>query len=225
MKRAYNNETDRIVKPKSNAISMAKSVRTRTTSETKQDHPGRPRNEATRQAILETSLRLVHERGYGALSIEAIAREAGVGKQSIYRWWRSKGDIILEALREVSSRDLKPRKGSCLAKTLGNFLKATFHSITRKDGYGPLLRVLMAEAQRDPEFARSFRDQFIQARRSALREMLTAAQCPAPEATVDLDILIDMIFGTLWYRLLVQHAPLDSRLAREMGHLVGRLVQ
>jgi AcrR family transcriptional regulator len=59
---------------------------------------GRRRNKQCHQAILEATLKLVTERGYPAVSIEAIAAAAGVGKQTIYRWWSSKASVVFEAL-------------------------------------------------------------------------------------------------------------------------------
>ena len=56
------------------------------------------RNESARQAILAAAIALVAELGYEKASIEGIARRAGVGKQTIYRWWPSKGAVVLEAL-------------------------------------------------------------------------------------------------------------------------------
>ena len=56
------------------------------------------RNEHSRQAILAAAIALIGERGYEQVSIEAIAQRGGVGKQTIYRWWPSKGAVILEAL-------------------------------------------------------------------------------------------------------------------------------
>jgi AcrR family transcriptional regulator len=56
------------------------------------------RNEHSRQAILAAAVALIGELGYEQVSIEAIARSAGVGKQTIYRWWPSKGAVVLEAL-------------------------------------------------------------------------------------------------------------------------------
>src|SRR5688500_13972105 len=55
------------------------------------------RNEATRQAILDAAIDLVVTTGFAALSVEAIAKRAGVGKQTIYRWWPSKGAVLLDA--------------------------------------------------------------------------------------------------------------------------------
>ena len=58
---------------------------------------GRPRGEGARQAILAAALGIAAEDGYAALTVEGIAARAGVGKQTIYRWWPTKADVLLEA--------------------------------------------------------------------------------------------------------------------------------
>ena len=66
------------------------------------DAPAQPdparRNERSRRAILAAAVALIGELGYEQVSVEAIAKRAGVGKQTIYRWWPSKGAVALEAL-------------------------------------------------------------------------------------------------------------------------------
>src|SRR5436305_12562918 len=62
--------------------------------------PGRPRSESVRQSVLAAAVQLVENDGYGLLTIEGIARRAGASKQTIYRWWPSKAEIVLEALNE-----------------------------------------------------------------------------------------------------------------------------
>src|SRR5882757_8904543 len=104
------------------------------------------RSQATRQAILDAALDLVGERGYAQLSIEGIAARAGAGKQTIYRWWPSRADVVLDALLDVAaSRIAVPDEGS-LHADLNAFLAATF----RQRGQRPVLVGLMAEALLDP---------------------------------------------------------------------------
>src|SRR4051812_17961042 len=62
--------------------------------------PGRPRSEEARRAVLAASAHLVERDGYGTLTMEGIARSAGVSKQTVYRWWPSKAAVVLEALNE-----------------------------------------------------------------------------------------------------------------------------
>jgi AcrR family transcriptional regulator len=93
---------------------------------TARPHTGRRRNEAAREAVLDAALRLLTTEGYGALTVAAIAREAGVGKQTIYRWWRGRADIVLEAATELA-RTLVPEPDTgTLQGDLDAFLSATY---------------------------------------------------------------------------------------------------
>lgn len=180
--------------------------------------PGRPRSEAVRAAILEAALDELQERGYAALTVEGIAARAGAGKQTIYRWWPSKADVVLDATLEIAAQRIRTPDTGDLEADLRSFLTETF----RQHDLQPIVAALMAQAQLDPGFAESFRERFILARRAALRPVLVAARARGeigPE--VDLELLLDVVFGVLWYRLLVRHAPLDAKAARALtAHLL-----
>jgi AcrR family transcriptional regulator len=180
--------------------------------------PGRPRSEATRRAILAAAIDELTERGYSQLSIEGIAARAGAGKQTIYRWWPSKADVVLDAVLDLAAtRITVPDEGS-LHADLDAFLAATF----RQRGERPVLVGLMAEALLDPAFAVQFRDRFLFGRRDALRTVLTRASDRGEiAADVDPELLLDVVFGVLWYRLL-DHAPLDEDTGRQLATLVVR---
>src|SRR5581483_6685625 len=87
---------------------------------------GRPRSEHSHEAILDAVLRLLEAEGYGALTIEGVARHAGVGKQTIYRWWKCKAELVLEAYaNHAASKIPVPDKGN-LRGDLEAFLTASF---------------------------------------------------------------------------------------------------
>src|SRR4051794_33051020 len=182
---------------------------------------GRPRSVEARDAILAAALAELRERGYAAITIEGIAARAGVGKQTIYRWWPSKADVVLEAARVAASARIGvPDRGS-LGADLRAFLSATF----RQRDQQPVVVGLMAQALLDAEFAGKFREQFLFGRRAALRSVFERARGRGelPDA-VDVELLLDVVFGVLWYRLLIGHAPLTPRAARELAGLVERAV-
>jgi AcrR family transcriptional regulator len=111
--------------------------------------PGRPRSQDSRDAILLAATELVVEQGYAATSIEKIAQRAGVGKQTIYRGWPSKGDILLEALARKADLYIPiPDEGSWAAD-LRRILDDSFALGRRAPQIGDLLRALMVEAQLD----------------------------------------------------------------------------
>src|SRR5438874_11732549 len=111
--------------------------------------PGRPRSEATRMAIEAAALAELKERGYASLTIEGIAARAGAGKQTIYRWWQSKADVVLDAMLELAAARIKIPDTGNLQDDLRSFLSDTF----RQRGQRPVLAGLMAHAQLDPVFA------------------------------------------------------------------------
>jgi len=124
--------------------------------ETERPKVGRKRSEEARRAILTASLDLLRERGYGKVSVDAIAERAGVGKQTMYRWWRSKGDVVLEALTEEARAAIVDRDTGELEGDLRAFLAATFRALAGPRSLGPVMRGLMAEAQLDTEFGIRF---------------------------------------------------------------------
>jgi len=122
------------------------------------------RSEAARLAILDAAVALFAERGYDHLTIEGIARRAGVGKQTIYRWWPSKGDVLAEAILE--GRLLGPQReipdtGDPRAD-LAAWLIEIFTLRASADGEG-LLRSLVAASAGSAETGRRLRSEILAA--------------------------------------------------------------
>jgi len=119
---------------------------------------GPVRSEAARRAILAATAALFAEGGYDHLTIEGVARRAGVGKQTIYRWWSSKGDIIAEAILEghlLDGRRHLPDTGDARAD-LAAWLTDLFTLRASHDGEG-LLRSFVAAAAGSAETGRRLR--------------------------------------------------------------------
>jgi AcrR family transcriptional regulator len=172
---------------------------------------------AARQAILETALRLTLKNGFASLTIEEISKEARVGKPTIYRYWPSKGTIVLDALIEFGGQTLPLPTGPSLAARLESFLQALFRTLSGE--IGEILKSLMGEAQLDPTFATLFRTSFIAARRQPVLTLLSEGKEHGELASdSDVEVLADLIYGAMWYRLLVQHASLDDQFAHEIVH-------
>ncbi|MGC4746007.1 TetR/AcrR family transcriptional regulator [Micromonospora sp. DT201] len=180
---------------------------------------GRARSEQARQDILAAALELAR-RDLGTTTVDSIAHRAGVGKQTIYRWWPSKWAIILEALLEHAERDITAGTDSGpLAERLATFLASTFAQLAGPDSDGPLLRALMAHAQQNPAFAVAWRDLLILPRRRALLELMSEGRNEDREAAADL------LFGGMWYRLLIEHGPLDHAYAHRLATAAAALLK
>jgi AcrR family transcriptional regulator len=180
-------------------------------------HTGRRRNEAARQAILDAVTVAI---GQGAtlyqLTVDRIAADAGVGRQTIYRWWPSKGAVLAEAMAETAQR-LAPRPDSgSLPADLRGLLVATFEVAGREPAVG-LLRSVVAEAQRDPATAVALAE-FARVRRAQLVAILESARARGELAGVaDAELLAEQALGVLWYRITVSGGPVDRELAEQLA--------
>jgi AcrR family transcriptional regulator len=181
-----------------------------------QGRPGRKRSEESRLAILSAASELTAEVGYAGLTIEGIAARSGTGKQTVYRWWPSKADVLLDALTAKADLYIPvPDEGS-YAADLRVFLTSSF-ALGRNPQVVDVLCALMAEAQVNAEFGERFRASFLQRRRDALGIILDRAQARGDlPAGLPPGTIADIVFGTLWYRLLATRQPLDQQLADEL---------
>jgi AcrR family transcriptional regulator len=179
-------------------------------------HTGRRRNDAAKEAILDATFRLLSGTGTEALTIDAIAAEAGVGRQTIYRWWPSKGAVAADALARYAQVLVPERDTGSFTADLAAFFTDSFAGL-ENDGVAGRLRQIVTEAQHDEHVARVLAD-FTAVRRAALRALLERGRTAGELAAgADLDMLVDMAYGVLYYRLLVGHAPLDERAARSLA--------
>jgi AcrR family transcriptional regulator len=167
---------------------------------------GRPRDPRTRAAILAAARALLERGGLTAVTIEAIAAKAGVSRPTIYRYWPNAPAVAMAAFLEASGAPAAKSSRSPLAA-----LRAQLHAVA--DAFaapaGRSVAAMVAAAQSETELAKAFRNEFIARNRDAARLMLercVAERLVAPPA--DIDLALDLIFGPLFYRLLMGHAPI-----------------
>ena len=173
--------------------------------------------------MLTAALSLMSTEGLTALTMEGIAARAGVGKQTVYRWWTSRADILLEALRENATEPAPlPRTGS-LRDDLRIFIQATFSIARERWVMASVLRALIAEAQSDEGLRARFRAEVIESRRTELSAIFEIAILQGDaRADFSADVGVDMVFGAMWYRLLVGHLPIDDAFAIVVADSVSR---
>jgi len=184
--------------------------------------PGRPRSEAARRAILDAGLRLAVRDGYQAVTIKGIAQEAGVGRQTIYRWWTTKAAVLLEAVCELAGTAGRPPLTGDAEQDLRALLRATY---VLAGMVGPTIAGLMAESTHDPGFAAELQRELLAPRRELVRQILEAGQRDRRLGRdAGLDLVVDMVWGTMWYRILSGHNPVEPALADEITGAVVRLL-
>jgi len=174
--------------------------------------PGRPRSERAHRAVLEAAADLLLEGGLGAATIEAIAARAGVSKVTIYKWWPTRGAVAVEAYfyRYHQTMDFQDTGdlASDLRAQIAGVLKAF------RGRAGAVMAALIGEAQSDPDLAETLRASWIEPRRVASATVVQRAiDRGEVRADVDVQLLLDQIYGPIYFRLLLGHQPLDDSLA------------
>ena len=161
---------------------------------------GRPRSVRSHQAILEATIALLAETGYEAMSIEAVAARAGVGKATIYRRWPSKVELVTETIQNLHI-ELPFIDTGNIRDDLITFLKSTFQRPAIVEG---LLLKMLSEIRTNPEIYQTFHASIIAPRLQQLTQFVQHAQARG-EIRSDLDPLfvIDLIAGPALYRLLL----------------------
>ncbi len=175
------------------------------------------RSERSRVAILTATRELITDVGYARLTIEAIAARAGVGKQTIYRWWPSKGAVVFDSLLALSEG---PDGGGIELPDTGDVeadLKAVLRATAAEfsdPAFEAPVRALNTEIINDPDLAAVYREKMEQPMRAAKERRLRSAQDAGQiAADADLDLLVDMLFAPLAQRWLLRTGPLDDDFA------------
>jgi AcrR family transcriptional regulator len=165
--------------------------------------------------VLDAALDLLQRQGYGQMTMEGLAKAAGVSKQTVYRWWPSPAAVLMEVLNDYATAQVPVVDHGSLGVELREFVRHTVAGL--HEGTAPIVAGLMAKAQLDEAFATTFREQFLARRRQAMRTLLERGRERGEVAAgADLDLLVDIGFGTIWYRVLSRHARLNRRFADEL---------
>lgn len=183
--------------------------------DSKKGGAGRPRSIQVTETILSTTLLLLEREGYKKLSMELIAKTAGAGKQTLYRWWPNKASIVLEAVREQCQLEIPVPKLGSVKQDLSEYIGNTCRLLSGSTG--KIIAALIAEAQFDDEFSLLLDKEFISTRREALISILKRGiERGEINDCKDLNVLSDFCYGAIWYRLLNRHAPLDDEFVQRI---------
>jgi AcrR family transcriptional regulator len=167
---------------------------------------GRPRDERAEKAIIDATIALVGEVGFGNLTVDAVAARAGVGKATIYRRWSSKPELLLAALNCIAHEVDAPDTGSLVGDLAGLWGNIADH--VRNSEAGRAMPSLVAEAECNPEL-RAVLHRFVDRRRAVTRGVLERAQQRGEvRDDIDLELVIDMFSGPIFYRRLLSGAPI-----------------
>jgi AcrR family transcriptional regulator len=178
---------------------------------------GRRRSERSHEAIIGATQELLVERGYPDLTIEGIAARAGVGKQTIYRWWPSKAALVLEAYLAGSEAVPLPAEGTTAHEDVTALLGWLIAVLAQPIG-GHVVGGLVSDLQHDPDLAEGFHRDVVPARRQAMVAALERGRDRGEiRADADLELAVDALHGAVFYRLLLSGRPLDADFADHLA--------
>jgi AcrR family transcriptional regulator len=182
---------------------------------------GRHRSVEAESAILKATLYLLERRPLRKVSADAIAAKAGVSKATIYKWWPNKSQVALDAfLAGMTERVGIPNTGSAEQDFILQMQSVIAFYLSP---LGKIFSQFIAEGQSDPEFLRLFRERFLYARRDAARIMWQrGVERGEVRDEVDSEIVLDLIYGPMIFRLLVGHGSLSNEEASSMVKAVFR---
>ncbi|MFB7411959.1 TetR/AcrR family transcriptional regulator [Streptomyces sp. NPDC056202] len=189
------------------------------------------RSERSRRAIFDAALALVSEAGYAKTTIEGIAARAGVGKQTIYRWWPSKAAVLLDAFLDLAARANEALGGDAdseipdtgdLAADLRYVLRATVDEMNDPAFDAPT-RALAAEGIVDPELGARFTEALLEPQLQYYVRRIEAAQAAGDvDPGVDPRIALELLVGPLHHRWLHRTLPLTHAYADTLVDLALR---
>jgi AcrR family transcriptional regulator len=189
-----------------------------TTTPSKHEPPDEspPRSERTRQAILDATREILAEGGVRALTVEGVAVRAGVAKTTIYRRWRGKDELALAVLVDmVESVTSTPDLGDArreLIRFVGKAVKVLSTTLM-----GRVMQGLVSDLATDPDLAGAFRARVVALRINETHRVVDRGVARGQlRPDIDIELVHELLFGPVYYRLLLSGAPLESRFAEQI---------
>lgn len=178
---------------------------------------GRKRSKEAEDAVLNAAYRLLSEQGLHATTIDAIAAESKVSKATIYKWWPNRSSIIMSAFLRESLVAIPYPDELSLEVVIDRLLNM---SEQFRGPIGRMMAALIAEGHMDPALANDFREGYINARRAEGVRIVESSIADGIVRDADPNVILDVLYAPLYYRLLVGHKPLTSDFVREYLELV-----
>lgn len=170
---------------------------------------GRPRNMETQQSILTASYDLLLEQGFGAVTVEKIAERAQVSKATIYKWWPNKAAVVMDGFLSAATERLPVPDTGSVFQDLVDHAVNLIRFMTGAEGR--IITELIAEGQFDAGLAEALRTRYIHPRRQEVRQMLErAVRRGELSEAFDVELCTDLVYGPIFYRLLVSGGALDG---------------
>ena len=164
---------------------------------------GRPRSEESHKAILQAAYDLLDEAGLSRFTFERVAARAGVSRSTIYRWWPSKGALAMESALGALNEQIIFIPSRSPVENFRRRLRLVARAMQGRPGR--IIAGMLAEGQHDPDTIEIFTTNYLEPARRNLRLMLRhVVDGGIVQADFDVEMAIDVTFGTLYHQLLLR---------------------
>jgi AcrR family transcriptional regulator len=181
---------------------------------------GRRRDEDARKRILKAALEMLEEFGFANTTADGIAERAGTGKATVYRWWPNKAAVMIEALQEAVAQELPVPDTGDLYENIRLYLRNFVRLLSGRRGR--IFKALMVAAQNDSEMAERFQTLWLKPWRCSTKIGLERQRRKGLRETADLDVVLDVIYGPLYYRLLIGGNALTADYSDALTDIIVR---
>lgn len=182
---------------------------------------GRPQGDEVRVAILKAANELLEEQGFSGFTIEAVAARAGAARSTIYRWWPNRGALAMAGFLSETA----PKIAYKWTKSPVSDIKQQMMLVAEVygDKVGRTISAIVAQGQGDPGTLKALLDGYVRPRRDEAKVVLQRGiECGELRKDLDLDVVVDALYGPIWYRILVPHAPISAKWAAKLADQVFR---
>jgi AcrR family transcriptional regulator len=184
---------------------------------------GRPPSQmaASHAVIMDAVYALLQEKSVRDLTMEEVARQAGVGKPTLYKWWPTKAKLVLAMLSERMAPNLDLPAGRTAAESLRFRVRRLIDAFNGP--FGRIVAGLIAEGQSEAAIRQEFFDRWVSPRRTAtIADLERGKNTGELRWETDSEVLNDAIFGAIYYRLLLRSGPLTRRFGDQLVEQVIR---
>jgi len=174
------------------------------------------RSARTEKAILDAARELLAENGVRALTVEGVAARSGVAKTTIYRRWRGKDELALAVLIDMVEKVVATRDLGDTRAELISFVDAAV-KILGSTLMGRVMQGLISDLAANPDLARAFQEQVVAMRVAEVRRLIERGiERGDLQPDADVELAHELLFGPVYYRLLLSGAPLEKGLAERV---------
>jgi AcrR family transcriptional regulator len=180
---------------------------------------GRPRSPETQEKILKAAYEMLNEVGFMDLTIEGVAARAEVGKPTIYRRWKTKAALAMDAFLEAVNPEIA---FSDTGSVIEDFRQQMYKIVKLMNSLkGEVLASVIGCGQSNEELIAAFRDNWLTPRRNEAKKVFQRGIARGElRENIDVEVAIDALYSPLFYRLLLKHQPLTEKFVNELVELV-----